>query len=400
MPDATWSEAAELSARVPPYGRRTIGDLIASLMHGLGVSGFGNPLGLEPCPRVCLLVVDGLGWELLRDHAGLAPFLTHAIAESAPISAGVPSTTTASMGSFGTALPPGEHGMLGYTFALPGDARPLNTITWRWAGLPPGPDLRDTIVPEQLQPRQTVFQRAAAEGVAVTRFGPSAFSDSGLTRAAQRGGTFRSAIGLGDLVQQGLAALHSGERSFVWLYHSDLDAIGHVYGVSSEGWRVQLGVVDTLVHALAARLPADARLVVTADHGMVDVPPPAMVDLDQHPELAGGVRLLAGEPRARYVYAGDGQADRVLSTWQSVLGDRMWVLSRAQAIEAGLFGPTVVDRMRARIGDVVALARVPMGVVQRSVDPGIARLIGQHGSVTSAEQLVPAAIITAQAGGW
>jgi hypothetical protein len=399
MPDTVRAEPAELSARVPPYGQRTIGDLTASLMHGLGVSGFGNPLRLEPCPRVCLLVVDGLGWELLRAHATLAPFMTEAIADREPISAGVPSTTTASMGSFGTALPPGEHGLLGYTFALPGDTRPLNTITWRWAGLPPGPDLRDTIVPEQLQPRQTVFQRAAAEGVAVTRFGPSAFSDSGLTRAAQRGGTFRSAIGLGDLAQQGMAALRSAERSFVWLYHSDLDAIGHVYGVDSEGWRVQLGLIDAFVHALAVHLPAEARLVVTADHGMVDVPPPAMVDLDEHPELTEGVRLMAGEPRARYVYARDGQADRVLSTWQSVLGDRMWVLSRAQATDAGLFGPVVVERLRARVGDVVALARVPMGVVQRSVDPGIARLIGQHGSVTSAEQLVPAALIAAQASG-
>jgi hypothetical protein len=399
MTDTVWPEAAELSARVPPYGQRTIDALTASLMHGLGVSGFSNPLGLDPCPRLCLLVVDGLGWDLLRAHAELAPYLTEAIADQEPISAGVPSTTTASMGSFGTALPPGEHGLLGYTFALPGDARPLNTITWRWAGLPPGPDLRDTIVPEQVQPHQTVFQRAAAEGVAVTRFGPSAFSDSGLTRAAQRGGTFRSVIGLGDLVQQSMAALRSAEHSFVWLYHSDLDAIGHVYGVNSEGWRVQLSLIDAFVRAVAARLPAEARLVVTADHGMVDVPPAAMVDLDEQPELAEGVRLLAGEPRARYVYARDGHAERVLSTWQSVLGDRMWVRSRAQAIEAGLLGPIVVDRLRARIGDVVALARVPMGVVQRSVDPGIARLIGQHGSVTSAEQLVPAAIITPRAGG-
>ena len=91
--------------RVPPYGRRTIGDLTTSLMHALGVAGFTNPLELEPCRRLCLLVVDGLGWEPLRGHAELVPFLTQAIADHEPVSAGVPSTTTASMGSFGTALP-------------------------------------------------------------------------------------------------------------------------------------------------------------------------------------------------------------------------------------------------------------------------------------------------------
>ena len=385
--------------RVPPYGRRTVGDLMASLLHGLGVDGFPNPLGLDACARVCVLVVDGLGWELVRAHAEAAPFLNQAAGRQAPVSAGFPSTTTASMGSFGTALPPGAHGLVGYTFALPGAARALNTIGWRWSGQPPSDDLRETIVPERLQPHPTVFERAAASGVAVTRFGPAAFSDSGLTRAAQRGGTFRSVVGLGDLVDQGVAALSAAPRSLVWLYHGDLDGIGHVYGVNSEGWRVQLGLVDAFVAALAARLPADALLVVTADHGMVDVPASAMIDLDVASELAAGVRLLGGEPRARYVYARPGAAADVLATWQSVLGERAWVLAREQAIAAGLFGPRVTAEARSRIGDVVVLAREPIGVVQRSVDPGIARLIGQHGSATAAEQLVPALFIGSGAGG-
>jgi hypothetical protein len=383
--------------RVPPYGRRTIADLVGSLMHALGVPGYENPLGLDPVRRVCLLLVDGLGWEPLRAHPAQAPFLNDA-ASGEPLSAGFPSTTTVSMGSLGTARPPGEHGLLGYTFVLPGLDHALNTITWRWYGLAAGGkgDLRATVVPEEVQPLPTVFERAAAHGVRVTRFGPAAFSDSGLTRAALRGGAFRAAIGLGDLVALGLAAVAAGERSFVYLYHGDLDTIGHVYGVGSEAWRQQLAHVDRLAAALADGLPADALLVVTADHGMVDVPRSALVDLDHTPELAAGVRLLAGEPRARYVYARAGAAGDVLAAWQAVLGDRMWVLDREAALAAGLFGPRVDERVRPRLGDVVALARVPMGVVQRSVDPGIARLIGQHGSVTPAEQLVPGVLVRAR----
>jgi Type I phosphodiesterase / nucleotide pyrophosphatase len=387
---------ADALLRIPPYGRRTIGDLMGSLMHALGVPGFDNPLGFEPRARVCLLLVDGLGWELLRAHPEHAPFLVANSTDAQPLTAGFPSTTSASLGSFGTALPPGQHGLLGYTFGLPGQSRALNSITWRWYGQPPGPDLRDTVVPEELQPLPTVFERAAAAGVNVSRLGPAAFSDSGLTRAALRGGHFRRIAGLGDLIAEGLAALRAGERSFVWLYHADLDAIGHVYGVATEAWRLQLALVDRVAAALAERLPPDAVLVVTADHGMVDISQSALLDLEQRPDLAAGVRLLAGEPRARYVYAVDGAAADVLAAWRAGLGDRMWVLGRDEAIAAGLFGPTVSGVVRARLGDVVALAKDAMGVVQRSVDPGIARLIGQHGSVTPAEQLVPCVLVQGQ----
>jgi hypothetical protein len=383
--------------RVPPYGQRTIADLMSSLMHALGVPGFSNPLAFEPRTRVCLLLVDGLGWELLRAHPDRAPFLTVASATAQPLTAGFPSTTTASMGSFGTGLPPGEHGLMGYTFGLPGQNHALNSIHWRWYGVAAGADLRDTIVPEELQPLPTVFERASAAGIRATRLGPAAFSDSGLTRAALRGGLFRRVVGLGDMIAEAIAALKAAERTFVWLYHADLDAIGHVYGVATEAWRLQLTLVDALAAAVAERLPPDAWLVVTADHGMLDVPQAAMVEVDHAPALVAGVRLLAGEPRARYVYATDGAAVDVLAAWRAVLADRMWVLGREEAIAAGLFGPTVSDAARTRLGDVVALANGPMGIVQRSVDPGIARLIGQHGSVTPAEQLVPCIIV--QSGG-
>ena len=70
----------------------------------------------------------------------------------------------------------------------------------------------------------------------------------------------------------------------------------------------------------------------------------------------------------------------------------MWVLSKDEAIDTGWFGPTVVDRARRRIGDVVAAARSPVGVFQRAVDPLQAMLVGHHGSLTDAERLVPFAV--------
>jgi hypothetical protein len=82
----------------------------------------------------------------------------------------------------------------------------------------------------------------------------------------------------------------------------------------------------------------------------------------------------------------------VLAAWREKLGDNAWVVERDEAIAAGWFGPRVSDRVRPRIGDVVAAARDRFGMVRRQAEPVESSLIGQHGSLTSAEQLVPLAI--------
>jgi hypothetical protein len=212
---------------------------------------------------------------------------------------------------------------------------------------------------------------------------------SGLTRAALRGAQYRPAFSMGDLAAETIAAIRAPGRSFVYAYHPDLDMTGHVRGVGSNAWRLQLGLVDSLAQAVAERLPRDSTLVITGDHGMVDVAPGDRIDFDQEPALQLGVRLLGGEPRARHVYTRKGAQRDVLAAWQERLGDRAWVVEREDAIERGWFGPTVTDAARMRIGNVIAAARGPVGIVQPSVLNVEALLIGHHGSLTAAEQLVP-----------
>jgi hypothetical protein len=121
---------------------------------------------------------------------------------------------------------------------------------------------------------------------------------------------------------------------------------------------------------------------------MLDVPDATRFDLDEEPDLADGVRLLAGEPRARYVHAEPGAEADVLHRWQEVLGDRAWVVSREDAVATGVFGP-VDDAVVARIGDVVALARDNWALITPSQEPGPSRLVGYHGSLTATELAIP-----------
>jgi hypothetical protein len=371
---------------LPRYGIRSLGELLPSLLSALGIAGFANQIAVEPAFRVCLLLVDGLGWELLRQNREVAPFLNSIARE--PLTVGFPATTAASLSSLATGLPPGEHGLVGYTMALPEYQRAFNALTWSLYGLGSRVDLRPDVVPETFQPVATVPERAAAAGVPIQYLGPAFHKGSGLSRAIGRGQRFHPAESLEAIQEVALRRLDA-RPALVYGYHPRLDAAGHVEGVASQAWRDELVAIDHAVRTLAEQLPRDTLLVVTGDHGMVDLRPDERLDLADQPDLAAGVTLLAGEARARYLRTAPGAAGDVVSAWRSILGDRMWVWTRDEAVATGIFGPRVSDQASERIGDVVAAAFGPVGIVQRDVDPAQARLKGHHGSLTPAEQLVP-----------
>ena len=218
--------------------------------------------------------------------------------------------------------------MFGYQVAVPGEGRLLNAMHW---------DSR--VDPVAWQPGSTIFERAAAAGIGAYRVSNSGFRQTGLFAATMRGAEYVNANTLGALAGETAAVLRRSDRVLAMVYHSDLDATGHVFGSSSDAWRYQLGHVDKLAEQLAGALPPGTALYVTADHGMVDVPPQDRVDADTVPGLRGGVALLGGEPRARHVYAVPGAAGDVLAVWREVLGHRAWVASRDEAIADGWFGP-------------------------------------------------------------
>ncbi len=165
--------------------------------------------------------------------------------------------------------------------------------------------------------------------------------------------------------------------------------LGHLYGAGSTAWRMQLRQVDRLVESIVEALPAGGLLAVVADHGMVNLDEAETIDLDSHPDLLDGVAAVAGEARARHVYVAAGAADAVADSWRETLDGKAWVRTRDEAIDEGWFGARVGDTARSRIGDVVAAARDNAGLLRRTVEPLESALIGQHGSWTDAEQLVP-----------
>jgi hypothetical protein len=369
----------------PRYGDAALADVGPSLLAALGVANETNALGLSDTARAMLFVVDGLGWTGLQSHADMAPYLTSM--NSRALTAGFPSTTVTSLASLGTGLPPGLHGLTGYTTYMTEVEAVVNWLAWRSVG--EGADLRDRLVPEDVQPHSTVWERADAAGVTTTVCTFDNFADTGLTRAVLRGGRWGGTYSEGDAVARAVDAVGIGNRSLVYVYVSALDLVGHLRGPDTESWREQLSLVDHIAERLAAGIGVDTTMYVTADHGMVHVPDDAKVDYDGMPALQDGVVGLAGEPRMRHVHTRPGATADVLTTWRTVLGDGWVVVSGDDAVAAGLFGPEVTATARARIGDVIALAVGSGGVVERRKLPRLAAMPGQHGSLTDNELLVP-----------
>lgn len=360
-----------------------LADVVPSVLAAMGVEGFDNRLGLPGgVAGACVLLIDGLGAELLDTFAGDAPVL--AALRGGTLTVGYPSTTAAGLAAIGTGCRSGEHGLVGYSFLLP-NAGVVNALRWR--PQPWGDDLRATLPPEQVQPLPTTFERAASSGVAVSVISGAEFTGSGLTRAVLRGGHYIGVHALGDLAANVRKTL-SG-KGFCYGYHSELDLLGHLFGPGSAPWRMQLKQIDRLVESVFETLPPGGLLAVVADHGMVAVEEVDTVDADAVPALGAGVHAIGGEPRARHIYIAHGAADDVLAAWRATLGERAWVVKREEAIEAGWFGSRIGDSVRPRIGDVIAAARGRAAIVRRTAEPLESSLIGHHGSLTFAEQAVP-----------
>ena len=302
---------------LPRYGERSLAEVFPALMRALGVPGGPEGLGIPPVRAAGLLLVDGLGARQLRRYAADAPFLS-SLPDAGPLTAGFPSSTATSLTSLGTGTPPGHHGMVGITMRVGSGrrARLLHTLHWTSHGQKQPVDLRDDFPPEAVQSGPTALERAAAVGVSATVVSARRFENSGLTRAALRGGRFRGVIALGDLAAATITALRTPGRQLCYAYHADLDALGHEHGPGSLPWRLQLAAVDRLAALIAENLPSDAVLAVTGDHGMMTVDRKVDIDDDAGPDAgrrprrrrrprAAGLRPTRGRRRRARDVAGD-----------------------------------------------------------------------------------------------
>lgn len=365
-----------LSLPADPPSARSLTGVLPQLLGSLT----GTPDWFPPARSAIVVMVDGLGRGNLTARAGHARFLTARMAKKDAARTVFPSTTAGALTSLLTGESPGIHGIVGYSVRVPETGRAVNQLQgWETDGLDP----------ERWQRSEPLLAREAAAGRPCFVVSKPAYAATGFTRAIQRGATFVGVAAAADRLTEAarLAARHPG--ALIYVYLSELDATGHAHGWESDRWLSRLETVDADVQRFEEVLDPGVGAVLTADHGMVDVPAHRQVRLGAGDPLLADVSVMAGEPRMLHLYA-DGDAPAVLERWRAAEGERSWVLSRGEAIEAGLFGPGVHPEVASRIGDVLVAARAGIAYYDdRLTDKKAQRMIGQHGSLTDQERIVP-----------
>lgn len=346
-------------------------DILPSVAAHLMLDGTDR-LDLPAAKRYVIVLVDGLGWANLFDASAVAPILRAMPAQLLDV--GLPSTTATSLASLMTGVFANQHGLVGYSFRTrPGFV--MATMAWDDPSAKPG----------LTQQVQTWLERLG-QHLPVAAVVPAVFADSGLTQAVLRGADFigvpneRDWAGRVAQVAQVVAT-----HALTYVYERGLDHVGHLRGVHSPAWVKRLASVDSFIAQLRLALPGETAILVTGDHGMVNVAPTHKVVVEDEPELAAGVDLIGGEARFRHLYTTD--PDGVARRWQNWLGERGEVRCREQAWQ-WFGGQPATQQIVSRVGDVVVAALGDWAVLtlQR---PKETTLVGMHGSLSQQERQVP-----------
>ncbi len=353
---------------LPRFDGPCIANVVPALIGATDAPPWLPAAALE-ADRVVLLVIDGLGWEQLQARPTLAPTL-RSFAGGA-ITTIAPSTTATALTTITTGLPPGQHGVVGYRVAVEG--RVLNTLRWTVDGR----DARTSIPPATFQPHACF---GAQKPAIVTR---AEFRTSGFTGAHLDGTRFSGYRVLSTLVTE-VGRLLGAHEPFVYAYYDGLDKVGHEYGLGPH-YDAELVAIDRMVADLLAVAPPGTALVVISDHGQVHVDDNVVT---LHPDVAALVALQSGEGRFRWLHPRAGRGADLLAACQDHHADTAWVRSVEQTLDEGWWGPDPTDAARRRLGAVALVAREDVAYHDPD-DTGPYVLVGRHGSLTSAEMLVP-----------
>jgi hypothetical protein len=360
---------------LPDWDGPCLHRVVPSLLKQLADPGSALPPWIPPqvaeASQIVLLVVDGLGAEQLRERSAMAPMLSSGTGGS--ITTVAPSTTACALTTLVTGKVPAEHGVVGYRIALDGDV--MNVLQWSVHGV----DARMRVPAHVFQPFPS-FPGSVGLVPVVTRsdYGPTGFTAAHLGHVDLH--RWHTAAGLVTTVRQ----LATAGSTFVYAYYEGIDRVAHAEGLG-EFYDDELRAADRLVADVLDVLPPGAALVVTADHGQVDVGSSVAV---LGPELMADVTLISGEGRFRWLHARPGAAAALAEASAALHGDVAWVRTREQIIDDGWLGGVPSATVAARLGDVALIPFAPMAFLDPA-DTGELRLKARHGSLTPAEMLVP-----------
>jgi len=382
---------------LPDYSGGSIVNLMSSIEQGMG-SGFDLypaardlPVSeLQECDNVILLVVDGLGYDYLSTTGNGSYLHSHL---KASLTSVCPSTTAAAVPTFLTGVAPQQHGFTGWFtwFREMGSILAVLPFQTRHGGCSLG---QLGFTPGVLSDTETTFHRLKARSHVVM---PERIAKSEFNLAFHDGANICPYQGLGDffnVIQRSIG--DKQERDYVYAYWPDFDSLAHSRGIGSPELALHFAEFDEAFGKFIQRMQgAGVRVIVTADHGFIDVPSSCVVQMKDHPELADTMVMpLCGEQRFAYSYVHPGKIERFRQYVDSELSHAIDLYSSSEIIDQGWFGLGAPhSELESRLGHYSMVMKPGYKIRDRVLGEKPKRHIGVHGGVTPEEMYVPLVVV-------
>jgi predicted AlkP superfamily pyrophosphatase or phosphodiesterase len=281
-----------------------------------------------------------------------------------------------SLAGLSTGKRSGEHGLAGYNLRNPETLQVQNLLSG-WESIPPSQLGKDLSTWKAFETVSELLSNVKLHVVS-----KEIYRSSGFTRLTMPNAIFSAADDFDARVRR---ALELGRQpgNLVYLYFPELDQAGHRFGSQSQEWSDVLESIDA---ALSPLLASKVATLVTADHGMIDVPITGHCYLEELVSLKGRDFASGGDTRVAYLYLDE--ATGVADSLALELADAAWVTNWGELAEAGwVKAPKQVD---ARYPDVVIVARKSVVFYDRRVaNPRALQMIGHHGAISDQETMLP-----------
>lgn len=355
-------------AQIPPT--------VEYLLTGAGASGLpSDVLGDLPTQydKVILCFIDAFGWRFLERYADKYPFLKRFFDQGvvSKLTTQFPSTTSAHTITIHTGVPNGISGIYEWFMYEPKVDRLIAPLLYSFMGDKERNSLRRSgLPPEAFFPTTNVYQRLNEANVASSVFQSMSFTPSPVSDVICKGATvvpFRTlSEGLTELV---LAITNQPGKGYYYLYFDGIDTIGHHRGPSSPHFDAEvdsfLRTMDSLLYQALAGKVKNTLLLITADHGQIEVSPERLTNLRLvAPEIAAFSRLNkrgepllpAGSARDMFLHIKPEHVDEAEALLQRVLGDKAEIYRTQTLIDQNFFAAQPVsEAFLKRVGNLVIL---------------------------------------------
>ncbi len=358
--------------------------------------------------KVILFFVDAFGWRFFKQYAEKYTFLKTALRYGAisKITSQFPSTTAAHVTCIHTGLDVGQSGVYEWYYYEPLVDEVITPLLFAYAGDKERDTLkRAGIPPEAYFPTQTFYQKLQTRGIASYVLQSEAYTPSTFSDIVYKGATLipykslpEALASLAELVIDDTASI-----AYYLLYYDKIDAICHTYGPNSHQFEetvdVFLRMIEELFYKKLAGRVEQALLILTADHGQVEVDPrrtyylnKQSTNIEQYLQSnrRGKPLVPAGSARDMFLHVKDERLDEAVAYLQSHLAGRAEVYRTEQLVTQHFFGSSPPSKeFLGRVGNVVILPYQNETVWWYEGGNFEMHFHGHHGGLTPEEMEIP-----------